>query len=225
MFILRRLSSLAAIFPLGFFLLEHLTTNSMALGPNGVANYNEAVHRIYNTPFLVVFELLLIYLPLLFHSLVGIFILSRTSTPIAQYASMGSFRYLLQRVTGIIVLSFITYHVVTIRLPILLHHQPIVFDTMMLQLASPRVLLFYLFGTLAVCYHFAHGLWSSLITWGITVSDSSQKISLRCSAVLMLVLTFVSWITIANFAFHNRKMPWGVGAILNFVNTFFGGIF
>ena len=34
---------------------------------------------------------------------------------------------------------------------------------------------FYLVGVLATVYHFANGLWSAAITWGLTVSRQAQE--------------------------------------------------
>jgi succinate dehydrogenase / fumarate reductase cytochrome b subunit len=47
----------------------------------------------------------------------------------------------------------------------------------------------YPIGILASCYHFANGLWTAAITWGLTISARSQRrFGYLCGAVGLILL-------------------------------------
>ena len=60
-----------------------------------------------------------------------------------------------------------------------------------ISIAGIAISLFYLLGISAAVYHFANGLWTSAITWGLTVSQAAQRrwgvICTGVGAVLMLM--------------------------------------
>ncbi len=53
----------------------------------------------------------------------------------------------------------------------------------------------YLIGVLSLTYHFVNGLWTFLITWGITVSPRSQKLS-GCLLTGLFFLLSTVWVKI-----------------------------
>lgn len=61
---------------------------------------------------------------------------------------------------------------------------------------SPWLMLFYTIFVLAACFHAFNGLWTFLITWGVTVNVYSQKIMLYFSTFLMFLVSFLGLITI-----------------------------
>ena len=71
-FLLRKLHQLTGIVPLGLFFFGHMYTNSAAMG--GVKNFNDHVQGIHDIPYLLFIEIFGIFLPLIFHSVYGIFI-------------------------------------------------------------------------------------------------------------------------------------------------------
>ena len=71
-FLLRKLHQLTGIVPLGIFFAVHMFTNAKAM--NGDKVFNDAVKDIHHLPFLLFIEIFGIFLPLLFHSVYGIFI-------------------------------------------------------------------------------------------------------------------------------------------------------
>jgi succinate dehydrogenase / fumarate reductase cytochrome b subunit len=58
-------------------------------------------------------------------------------------------------------------------------------------LSSPFMLTFYLIGVISTIFHFANGLWSFLVSCGITVSPRSQVISTYFTIGVFVVLTIV----------------------------------
>ena len=71
-FYLRRLHSLLGIIPIGAFLIVHLLVNHQAT--QGAEAFNKASGFMESLPFLIVVEFLFIYIPLLYHGLLGLHI-------------------------------------------------------------------------------------------------------------------------------------------------------
>ncbi|MBI4412231.1 MAG: succinate dehydrogenase [Deltaproteobacteria bacterium] len=220
-FVARRLHSLLGIVPIGAFLLLHTYTNSKSLGPDGVALYNTAIRS--EIPFLIVAEIVFIYLPLIFHAGYGLIILYQGKSNVARYGYGANIRYTLQRITGMIALVFVGYHVYTTRLASYLTGQPMEYLWMVRLFEEPWRVWFYLVGTLAVCFHFANGIWTFLIVWGITVSKYSQRLALTACMALFGFLSFVNFLMIANFAYHHAPTPLWIAVILGFVKGYLFG--
>lgn len=222
-FIKRRLHSLLGIIPLGFFLLAHLYTYSKSLGPNGVVAYNEVLQSRKGIPFFVILEILLIYLPILFHAIYGFVILAQSKNNVTRYPHEANIRYSLQRLTGIIAFIFIGYHVYTTRLISYFSGSPMEYLWMVRLFESSWKVWFYLIGSMAISFHFANGLWTFLNVWGITISKQVQRVSLYACMSFFVALTLVNWLVIANFAYHYKEAPGWIGMILKFVkNHLFG---
>lgn len=64
---------------------------------------------------------------------------------------------------------------------------------------KPIMLLLYTLFVLAACYHAFNGLWTFMITWGITLSQRSQSWMLKVSTLLMIGVGLLGlssiWIT------------------------------
>ena len=112
-FLLRRLHSLSGVIPVGFFLLEHLFTNSMAF--YGPEKFNEHVKWLHDLPYLAILEFGFIFMPLAFHGIYGIYIARTGRSNAAAYGYMDNWRYTLQRVTGYIAFVFIIAHLAHFR--------------------------------------------------------------------------------------------------------------
>ncbi len=187
-FALRRLHSLTGGIPLGAFLVEHMLTN-FGVVVGGPPKYNEDVGLLQSIPWLPIFEWVFIFLPLAFHGGYGFFITVTGKSNLSHYRYGGNLRYTLQRVTGLIAAVFVVVHLLKYRFNYLLpggHH----FDWLNATaataegLANPWVVAFYVVGVLAVVYHFANGLWTGLITWGVTLGARSQRrAGYLCAAV------------------------------------------
>ncbi|MHC5112613.1 MAG: succinate dehydrogenase/fumarate reductase transmembrane subunit, partial [Planctomycetota bacterium] len=111
-FLVRRLHSLSGLIPVGVFLCIHLTTNASILASSDGSQFQANVDKIHALgPLLLPVEIVGIFVPLLFHTLVG-FQIMFTAHPNAQaYRYGGNIRYSLQRATGVIAFFFILYHV------------------------------------------------------------------------------------------------------------------
>lgn len=196
-FLIRRLHSLTGIIPIGFFLIFHLVSNSMVLAPSEPpgAEFQRQVERIHELGALVVpLEVTFIFLPLLFHGILGIQIWLTGKSNTQYYGYGANVRYTLQRVTGIIAFVFIFYHVWQMHWL----GKPLgggVFDAH--EAASTTagaiqsawwVAPFYFVGILCAVYHFANGIWTALITWGVTIRPASQRVSGYICATIGILL-------------------------------------
>ncbi|MGH9760877.1 MAG: succinate dehydrogenase, partial [Blastocatellia bacterium] len=112
---LRKLHQLTGVVPLGVFLLEHFYINSRALGSaaagkTGEQLYNASVADLRSIPCILFIEVFGIVLPLTFHGIYGL-VIARESVPnTRQYGYARNWLYLLQRVTGVFLFVFITFH-------------------------------------------------------------------------------------------------------------------
>ena len=172
-FILKRLHSLSGIFPIGFFLLEHMFSNAFILfGPDA---YNHQIDFLRSMPFIVFLEITFIGLPILYHAGYGLFVTFSGKTNLSSYPHTQNFLYTLQRITGIVALAYIIYHVYETRIENALYGTEVSFARMQEIVSNPLVFWFYVIGLAAVCFHFANGVWGFCVSWGITVSAESQR--------------------------------------------------
>jgi succinate dehydrogenase / fumarate reductase, cytochrome b subunit len=199
-FVIRRLHSLLGLIPVGAFLFVHFVTNVSIL--DGPATYQLRVDQIHSLgPMtLLVVEWSCIFLPILFHGVIGLIIVARGKRNVFDYPYAGNFRYTLQRWTGVIAFAFILWHVFHTRgwfvSPWWLAHvtRPLgggTFDAAHAAAtaaaaiqASLLVAIAYAIGTLACVYHLANGVWTMGITWGAWTSPNAQRwANLPCLAI------------------------------------------
>jgi succinate dehydrogenase / fumarate reductase cytochrome b subunit len=104
---------LSGIIPVGAFLLEHFISNAFATnGPNA---YGAQVKFLTGLPFVLVLEIVGIYIPLLYHALYGFHIWFSGKSNVSDYPWAGNFMYAAQRWTGAIAFFYIIWHTYTMR--------------------------------------------------------------------------------------------------------------
>jgi succinate dehydrogenase / fumarate reductase, cytochrome b subunit len=188
----RKLHSLLGIVPVGLFLLEHLTVNSLAAGPGGARAFDAAVRFLRGLPYLLAIELLFIFFPMVFHGIYGLIITAGAGWNTASYNLWRNWMYLIQRISGVITFIFVTAHLWTLRIASLINPEVHVnFALMRAQLLTPWIMAFYIIGVLAAIFHLANGLWNFCITWGITVGPKSQRACAWICAALGCGLGFM----------------------------------
>lgn len=200
-FLLRRLHSLSGIIPIGVFLFPHLTTNSsivwgrMLTKPTtpegipanaGVEMFQHEVSFIHNLPALILIEWGVLFLPILFHAVLGIWFARSSEHNVQRYAYQSNWRYTLQRLTGYIGVLFIFAHITSLRfgwtywgfMPAFDPHAASSSTAIHFQegrLGMTVIPALYLVCVLSLVFHFANGLWTAAITWGLTVSTGAQR--------------------------------------------------
>ncbi|MEH7439849.1 succinate dehydrogenase cytochrome b558 subunit [Neobacillus drentensis] len=192
----RRLHSLLGVIPIGVFLTQHLVVNHFITG--GPESFNKAAGFMGSLPFRIVLETLIIYLPLLFHAIYGLYIAFTAKSNVKRFGFFRNWMFMLQRVSGVITLIFITWHVWQTRVAAAFGAE-VSYEMMHNILSSPFMFVFYLVGILSAIFHFANGLWSFFVSWGITVSPRSQVISTYVTVGVFIVLSFIGIQTLIAF--------------------------
>lgn len=203
-FLIRRLHSLTGLIPLGGYLAFHLATNAAIIDGIGAYQHRaDQIHMLGPTTILAL-EWTLIFIPLIFHSLIGLLIVARGKRNVANYGYEGNIRYTLQRWTGVLAFLFIFWHVfhmhgwirwewytANIALPLggaAFDPKNVITAAEAIQ-SSWWVIALYGAGVVSTVYHFANGLWTMGITWGLWVSPRAQNwAKIPCAAIGVFLL-------------------------------------
>ena len=196
-FVLRKLHQLSGIAPLGIFLLEHFYTNSKAL--HGAAAFNDAVKDLQAIPYILLVETCGIFIPLIYHAVYGLVITVEARPNNLHYPYPRNWFYLIQRLTGVILFFFITFHVLNFRFGLIpwlnnvsvAHHPEKAFGIVAGEFSMVPIFIVYLIGITATVWHLANGIWLFLVDWGITIGDRAQRLTgyacIGFGVVLLLV--------------------------------------
>ena len=174
-FIWRRLHSLLGIIPIGAFLIEHIISNWEAVG--GPVAYGQQVKFLNSLPLVRVLEWVFIFIPLLYHGVYGLYIWIRGKANVVYYPWAGNWLYVAQRYTGVLAFVYIGYHVATQRfMGVDLPHNPAAaFWKVQHELQNPWILTFYVVAMIAICFHFAYGVWLFAAKWGLTPGERARR--------------------------------------------------
>jgi succinate dehydrogenase / fumarate reductase cytochrome b subunit len=204
-FFIRRLHSLIGLVPLGGYLCFHLATNAAVW--DGPETYQRRADQIQAVGPSTLFFLSwgLIFLPILFHGVIGSVIVTCGNRNVVQYPYLSNFRYTLQRGSGVVAFLFILWHVFQMhgwfQFPWWIEHvaRPLggakfVPDNAPVSAAaviqsSIVMAALYAVGVVASVYHLANGLWTMGITWGVWTSPRSQQAASRICAAFGIALT------------------------------------
>lgn len=182
-FLLKKLHSLTGVVPIGAFLVVHLATNAaIVAGPEMFQARVDAIHAL--RPFLIFLEIFGIFVPIAFHAALGLPIWWTSKNNVRAYPYGGNIRYTLQRVSGLVILVFLVYHIWQMHwlgVPSLggslfdPHPPNAPYSAAAAIQRYAWVPWFYALGITAACYHLADGMWTFLISWGITVGPNAQR--------------------------------------------------
>jgi succinate dehydrogenase / fumarate reductase cytochrome b subunit len=194
-FVFRKLHQLTGIVPLGFFLLEHFYTNSKAM--TGPKDFNDAVKDLQSIPYILFIEIGGIFIPLIYHAVYGMFITWEARPNNLVYPYPRNWFYTIQRVTGIILFFFITFHVLNFRFGLIpglntisVAHEPgQAFDIVSREFGNLIIFIVYLIGITATVWHLANGIWLFAVDWGIVIGERAQRLTgYACIAIGLLLL-------------------------------------
>lgn len=195
----RRLHSLLGVVPIGIFLVQHLIINHFAV--YGEESFNTAAGFMGSLPFVILLEIFVIYLPISYHAILGVYIAFTANNNVTKYGFFRNWMFKLQRWTGFITLVFIAWHVWETRVQIGLGNAEANYSLMEGILSNPFMFWFYIIGVIAAVFHFANGLWSFFVTWGIAQSPKSQKILTYAVIGVFFVVSYLGVRTLIQFAF------------------------
>ncbi|HEX5102519.1 MAG TPA: succinate dehydrogenase cytochrome b558 subunit [Pirellulaceae bacterium] len=213
-FLIRRLHSLSGLIPVGAYMVIHLLTNAAIL--ESPALYQRLVYGIHGLPVLWVIEWVFIFIPILFHAIIGVLMIRGSLPNSGTYKYGSNYRYTLQRATGMIAFVFILVHV--FHMHGWFHAEPWVKNvveplgggqfkpynaasTGALALASIGYQIFYVVGVLSCVFHLANGIWTFGITWGIWVTPAAQRWATAAALVFGIGLGIVGLGALGGFAY------------------------
>jgi succinate dehydrogenase / fumarate reductase, cytochrome b subunit len=208
-FFLRRLHSISGVLPIGMFVVLHLGTQSRAL--NSQAAFEEGVKSRAAMPYVLIFEIAFVLLPLLFHALYGVKLSIESKPSVGRYPAQRNWMHLAQRITGMLAFAFIIWHMSEYWLPRVrgqidaaAFYPLLVKNLSATRFGLPLAALGYVFGIAACVFHLANGLWGFCLTWGLTVTARAQRIAATVFGVLGLLLFVVGANTAIYFATGSR---------------------
>ncbi len=155
-FYLRRLHGLTGIFPLGYFILFHLKEGS----------------SFSSEGFL--YSLMLLWLPLIYHSLYGLYIVYEGGMNICCYRYLRNVMYFLQRWTGLFIIPILIYHIYTMK-----------FGSFGNGVADNFILFFLVVISI---FHLSNGIFGFLVDFGIAAGDKAQRVAVILSFVVFISL-------------------------------------
>jgi succinate dehydrogenase / fumarate reductase cytochrome b subunit len=229
-FLLRRLHSLTGVVPIGVFLVFHLTTNASIVWAEligregGVATFKHEVAFIHSLPFLILIEIFGLWLPIAFHAVLGIYYAVSGKVNVQHYGYQDNWRYALQRISGYVGVIYIFYHVATLRWGWTWLPGAAVFDPSAAASSTALALrggveevtwrlyaitAFYLVSVALLVFHFANGLWTAALTWGLTISEQAQaRWGYVCTAlgVALMVLGIAAVFGFATLDIEEARM-------------------
>jgi succinate dehydrogenase / fumarate reductase cytochrome b subunit len=172
----------------GYLLVQFLINATLLEGARhagGPTVYQVQVDKIHSLPFLPAVEWTFIYLPILYHTVYGIWITLQGQPNVGRYPYAKNWFYTLQRASAIILVFFMAFHVLAMKgvfggeMGRALTFAPERYATEStinhMHAAWWVGWVVYPIGILASCYHLANGFWTAAITWGLTVSKQSQR--------------------------------------------------
>lgn len=205
-FTLKRLHSLTGVFPIGVFLLEHFFTNSKAL--QGGAAFDQAAAELARIPYVGAVEAFGIWLPILFHMVLGIFIATTSQANLGRHGYAANWQYMLQRVSGVILIFYIIFHTWQTRFDAGYLSSPSAYQFMRDQLASPGVFWFMVVGIVSACWHFGNGLFGFAIHWGLATGRTAQRNAARLGFAVFVALTLVGLNSLLAFTGRGIYPDW-----------------
>jgi succinate dehydrogenase / fumarate reductase cytochrome b subunit len=178
---------LAGVVALGSFLVGHLFMQTNAVWHAAADDYGDLPAAVgLHGPWRA-----LVLIPLAFHVLFGLVLLSRFRPNVGRYPFGPNWTYTLQRVTAVLALAFLLLHAVDVVLPLArgtIHAQD-VYRTMTARLSAtqhgiPWWALGYMLGIGACAYHFGAGLRSAARSLGlVTTRIGLQRWGLVCALI------------------------------------------
>jgi len=183
-FLIRKVHSLLAIIPMGLFIILHITLNSSVFY-GGITAYKTVINVMQNIPLITEAEIIIIAIPIIFHAIYGLWIVYLAKNNVLTYTYYRNWAFYLQRITAVITLIYLLFHVAILRF--LNHDASVIISVLNRTLQNPLFFILYVIGVLSAIYHFTNGIFSFLISWGVIVNDKSQKV-LQYIVLLLFVL-------------------------------------
>ncbi len=218
-FLLRRLHSLSGIL-FGGYVLLHLAVNASLVENyryDGLPTvYQQQVDKIHSLPFLSAISFGAILLPIIYHTIYGVYILINGKPNVADYGYTRNWLYLLQRISALVLILFIAFHYLAFKgtfnsvLGNEMHFVPS-------KATESTVLHFqqhwwigwivYPIGVIAATFHTANGFYAAGVAWGLTISARAQRRWGGVCVGLFLFATACGLTAVASAMTHKKVPP------------------
>ncbi|CAH1209300.1 Succinate dehydrogenase cytochrome b558 subunit [Paenibacillus allorhizoplanae] len=203
----RKIHSLLGVIPVGFFLIEHLLTNYEAT--KGPEEFLAQINWLNGLPLVLLMEIVGIWLPLLYHAVYGLYVAYQSRNNVSSYGYFRNTMFMLQRVTGVLTFLFIAWHLFETRVQVALGnvaHEELG-NTMHEIATNPVIFTLYLVGIISATFHFTNGLWSFLVSWGITIGPRAQRFSTIITMGLFVLMTVMFIMSLTAFTGTEFSVP------------------
>lgn len=194
---LGKIFSFVGIVPIGVYVMIHLYNNLRSL--SGEASFNGFYTTQRATPLIVPIMILVIWIPIAFHGIYGLFVMKRARPNFGAFPYFRNFKYLIQRLSGLGLLLFIPAHIYKTRIEPGIWNSTLDFKHMVEGLHEPLTLVIYLLGVLGVAYHLANGIWQFSIGWGVVTSERGMRRMESLSYFVFLILLTMGYAAIWGF--------------------------
>jgi len=195
---IRKIHSLFGIIPVGIFMLVHLILNSTVLLGDQFGAYPYIVKIMKGGSYYInIMELVIIALPILIHGLYGLYIVYIAKNNALQYTYYRNWAFYMQRITAIITFVFLGWHVWVLRIASpkstdMATQISYVIKDMHEAVSTPLFLAIYIICVMAAIFHFANGLATFTMTWGLTVGPKSQNFMTLLSLAIFAGLSVLA---------------------------------
>src|SRR5699024_11756896 len=100
--------SLLGVVPIGLFVVQHLIINHFAV--YGEESFNTAAGFMGSLPFVLVLEIFVIYLPILLHAVLGVYIVFVTKSNTTRYGFFRKWMFLIKKNIDVVTHIFIMFY-------------------------------------------------------------------------------------------------------------------
>jgi succinate dehydrogenase / fumarate reductase cytochrome b subunit len=205
-YVMHRIHSITGVLPVGYYMVQHLALNTFSIA--SPEKFNAVIEFFEGMPkhFLLAMEIAMIWVPLAFHAVYGLLIISRAENNYftTKYKWSQNRMFFLQLLSGVAIFFFLIYHVISTTVLKYLSGsaEGIKYDAWAAKLHNPLLLLIYMVGILSASYHLGYGLWNFCIRWGITVTEAAQQRIQKISGVVFVAVTLMGWVALTGFFLH-----------------------
>jgi succinate dehydrogenase / fumarate reductase cytochrome b subunit len=198
-FFLRKLHSLSGLIPVGAYMADHLWENSYSLVSAG--KYNEASQSLQTVPWRLALEIVVIWLPLLYHGGYGFYVWAHGKSNVSAYPWVGNWMFALQRWTGLVAFFFLGWHVYNERL---VTRGMSTYMDVYNSMQNPWFFSFFLLGVIACSVHLGVGIWNFLCKWGLAATVRSQRAAgfLGVGVAIVMLIMSVTIVICFRYGWH-----------------------
>ncbi|HPM40878.1 MAG TPA: hypothetical protein PLY45_00390 [bacterium] len=184
-FLVRRLHTLSGLLVSLAYVFLFLMPMSAAAG--GAASFNGLAKSLNDLPFAGAAMLPFVLAPLAFHAAVGLSMLYGSELSAISYGFYRNWMYALQRLTGVVLVPFVVFHVTKAHLAFAFTGRAADYAFMQKLLAPGWVRAVYVAGVISAAFHIGNGMATALARLGILGTRRAQD----AAAMVMWVVTLV----------------------------------